>query len=188
MSTKRLEELMKIVIVYESMFGNTRQIAEAIAEAGKDLALVSVVNVNDITPVVLANADAVIVGAPTHAHSLSRPETRAEAAKEAADPERGLTMEPKASETGVREWLASKPEVPAYFAAFDTRADVPRVLSGAASAKIDRKLAKLGAKRLVDAESFLVKDNRLERDEQDRAAAWGVRVAQATEKQLAHAR
>ena len=176
---------MKIVIVYESMFGNTRQIAEAMAEGSKDVALVSVVNVNDVTPVILANADVVVVGAPTHAHSLSRPATRAEAVKEAEDPTKGLALEPKASETGVREWLAGKPDVPTYFAAFDTRADVVRVLSGAASAKIDRKLHALGSKRLVDAESFLVKDNRLEPTEQGRATAWGQQVAQAAEKKLA---
>jgi menaquinone-dependent protoporphyrinogen IX oxidase len=175
---------MKIVIVYESMFGNTREIADAIAEGCKDLALDSVVNVNDITPVILANADAVIVGAPTHAHGLSRPESRAEAAKWAADPAKKLTLEPKAEGTGVREWLAGKPAVPAFFAAFDTRADIARILSGAASTKIDHKLHSLGAQRLVDAESFLVKDNRLEASEQARARAWGRQVAQAAEEQL----
>ena len=126
-----------------------------------------------------------IVGAPTHARRLSRPATRAEAVKEAADPERGLTLEPKASVAGIREWLAAGPDVPACFAAFDTRSDVALILSGAASAKIDHKLRALGAKRLVDAESFLVKDNRLETTEQDRATAWGRQVAQAAEKSLA---
>lgn len=180
---------MKIVIVYESMFGNTRQIAEAIAEGTKSLALASVVNVNDITPVVLANADAVIVGAPTHAHSLSRPQTRVAATEEAADPARELALEPQAPGTGIREWLAARPAVPEYFAAFDTRIDVARVLSGAASTKIDHKLHAMGAQRLVDAESFLVgKDNRLDAHERERAAVWGLRVAHEAEKKLARAR
>jgi hypothetical protein len=178
---------MKIVIVYESMFGNTREIAEAIGEGCKDAALDSVVNVNDITPVILANADVVIVGAPTHAHSLSRPQTRAEAVKEAADPAQNLTLEPRAAETGVREWLAGRPDVPAYFAAFDTRVDIARILSGAASTKIDHKLHALGSKRLVDSESFLVKDNHLEEPERERARTWGHQVAQAAEKKLSKA-
>jgi menaquinone-dependent protoporphyrinogen IX oxidase len=173
---------MKIVIVYESMFGNTRQIAEAIADGARDTALVSVVNVNDITPPVLENANIVIVGAPTHAHSLSRPATRAEAAKEASDPAKALALEPKAEGRGVREWLESGPSLPGLFAAFDTRADVARVLSGAASSKIDRMLHGLGSKRLDKAESFLVNDNRLDAGERDRAQRWGAQLAKAAEK------
>lgn len=174
---------MKIVIVYESMFGNTRQVAEAIADGVRDAALVSVVNVNDITPPVLANADVVVVGAPTHAHSLSRPQTRAEAAKWAADPKRDIALEPNADGTGVREWLASKPLAPAFFAAFDTRTDIARILSGAASTKIDRKLHGLGSKRLVDAESFLVNSaNHLDADERRRAEDWGMQLTTAAEK------
>lgn len=178
---------MKIVIVYESMFGNTRQIAEAIADGVRDAALVSVVNVNDITSPVLENADVVVVGAPTHAHSLSRPSTRAEAVKEAADPAHELALEPKAEGTGVREWLESKPPVPAFFAAFDTRADIARILSGAASTKIDRRLHGLGSKRLTDAESFLVKDNRLDEGESDRAGLWGFHLVMEAQKRAAGA-
>jgi hypothetical protein len=173
---------MKIVIVYESMFGNTRQIAEAIADGVRDTALVSVVNVNDITPPVLENANIVIVGAPTHVHSLSRPATRAEAVKEAADPAQCLALEPNAEGTGVREWLDSGPSLPGLFAAFDTRADVARVLSGAASSKIDRMLHGLGSRRLDKAESFLVKDNRLDAGERDRAQRWGTQLVVAAEK------
>ncbi|MDQ1581178.1 MAG: hypothetical protein QOD05_1953 [Microbacteriaceae bacterium] len=172
---------MKVIVVYESMFGNTRQVAEAIAKGVAQKALVSVLNVNDVTAMVLANSTVVIVGAPTHAHGLSRPPSRAEAATQAAEPERELTLEPRSQGIGVREWLASKPAIPEYFAAFDTRMDVPRVLSGAASAKIDRILHNLGGKRLVPAESFLVDTkNRLESDERPRADAWGAAVAVAT--------
>ena len=173
---------MKIVIVFESMFGNTRQIAEAIADGVRDSALVSVVNINDITPPVLENANVVIVGAPTHAHSLSRPATRAEAVKEAADPTEGLALEPNAESTGVREWLESGPSLPGLFAAFDTRADVARILSGAASSKIERMLYSLGSKRLDKAESFLVKDNRLDAGERDRAQQWGTHLIVMAEK------
>lgn len=179
---------MKILIVYESMFGNTRRVAEAIADGAKEVALVSAVNVNDLTPVVLANADAIVVGAPTHDRSLSRPETRAEAIHEAADPTRHVALEPSASGMGIREWLEGKPEVPDFFAAFDTRTDVPRSISGAASTLIDRKLHALGTKRLVDAESFLVdKDNQLDPYEKDRATEWGLHVGQAAAKKIAKA-
>ncbi len=178
---------MKIVIVFESMFGNTRQIAEAIADGARDPALVSVVNVNDITLPVLENANIVIVGAPTHAHTLSRPATRAEAVKEAADPTKGLALEPNAESTGIREWLETAPSLPGLFAAFDTRADIARVLSGAASSKIDRMLYSLGSKRLDKAQSFLVKDNRLDEGERDRAQRWGTQLVIAAEKFSAEA-
>lgn len=173
---------MKFVIVYESMFGNTRQIAEAIRDGIADVSLVSVVNVNEMTPMILANSDVVLVGAPTRVHGLSRPSTRVKAAEEAAEPARGLILESAAMGIGVREWLAGKPALPRHFAAFDTRVDVAHIVSGAASTKIDRTLRGLGAQRLAPAESFLVdRQNHLDVDERPRARAWGAALARAAQ-------
>ena len=63
---------MRAVIVYESMYGNTRAVAETVAaELGG-----SAVSVADASADDLAGADLLVVGAPTHAWNMSRPSTR----------------------------------------------------------------------------------------------------------------
>jgi Flavodoxin len=173
---------MKAVIVYESMFGATRKVAEAIADGLRSAASVSTVtvfNVNEAPATVAAGADVLLVGGPTHAHGMSRPESRADAKTWADDPERSLTLEPEAPGIGVREWLESLAEsTGARGAAFDTRADFPRILSGAASHAIHKTLGKLGYTEIIPAESFLVnKEGELESGEHHRAQAWGQAIA-----------
>ncbi len=173
---------MKAVIVYESMFGATREVAHAIADGLRSTAsvvTVTVVNVNQAAATTATGADVLIVGGPTHVHGMSRPESRAEAEQWANDPERSLTLEPEAPGIGVREWLESLAESSGVRgAAFDTRAEFPRILSGAASNAIHKALVKHGYPEAIPAESFLVtKDGRLESDEHDRAVAWGQQIA-----------
>lgn len=67
---------MRAVIVYESMFGSTRYVAEAIAEGLADCAEVSVVPVAHANAEVLDGVDLLVVGAPTHLHGLPRPSSR----------------------------------------------------------------------------------------------------------------
>lgn len=177
---------MKAVIVYESMFGATREVAQAIAAgllSAASVATVTVINVNQASETIAAGADLLIVGGPTHVHGMSRPESRAEAVKWADDPERTLTLEPEAPGTGVREWLESLAEsTGARGAAFDTRADFPRILSGAASNAIHKALGKHGYTEAVPAASFLVsKDGPLESGEHDRAQAWGQQIVASPE-------
>jgi flavodoxin len=56
---------MKILIVYDSLFGNTRQIAQAVAEActGHE---VQVIQAKDAQAVQLSGQDFLFVGSPTH--------------------------------------------------------------------------------------------------------------------------
>lgn len=170
---------MRAVIVYESMFGNARRVAEAIREGLSPVDDVALVNVNSDAIGTVEDADLVIVGAPTHAHSLSTPSSRKEAAEWAADPERRLHLEPGAEGIGVREWLAQLPALPRLYAAFDTRADMIRLFTGAASAPIERKLAERGMQAIVPAESFAVSmHNQLAAGELDRAREWGARIAE----------
>ena len=63
---------MRAVVVYESMYGNTRRVADAIGAGLGTVFDVTVVPVSQASPVVLADADLVVVGGPTHAHGMSR--------------------------------------------------------------------------------------------------------------------
>jgi hypothetical protein len=172
---------MNIVVVYESMFGNTRKIASAIAETLAPWGTVTLASVNDADARSAAeSAGLLVLGAPTHTHGLSRPASREQAHEWADDPSRKLTLEPQAPGTGVREWIDALDRVPPLFAAFDTRVDVARLLSGAASRHIERELTKHGSHAAAPAESFLVsKETVLEDGELDRARAWAVRVGES---------
>lgn len=165
---------MRALVVYESMFGNTRRIAEAIGDGLADSLVVTVASINEAAPDHLGDVDLVVLGGPTHVHGMSLPRTRAEAPKWAADPEHGLRMDEHAKGIGVREWLAALPQSDLMAAAFDTRTDIPRVLSGAASAHIDRELREHGLRPIAPPMSFLVDTgNQLEAEETERARSWG---------------
>ena len=62
---------MRTLVVYESMFGNTRAIAEAVAAGLTEAAEVVLVPVREVTPAHVHSADLIVVGGPTHAHGLS---------------------------------------------------------------------------------------------------------------------
>ncbi|HLM17565.1 MAG TPA: flavodoxin family protein, partial [Acidimicrobiia bacterium] len=64
------------MVVYESMFGNTRAVAEAIADSlARHFDRVDVLEA-DVAPLTLDGVSLVVVGAPTHAFGMSRPSTR----------------------------------------------------------------------------------------------------------------
>ncbi|MDI2099511.1 flavodoxin family protein [Ruicaihuangia caeni] len=162
---------MTAVVLYESMFGNTRRIAEAIAEG---LSPVTAVTVEPCSRGGGADADLVVLGAPTHAHTLPRPESRKEAARWADDPEQHLTLEPEATASGVREWLEQLTTPPEAWAAFGTRVDIPRMFAGDASAGIQRRLRRLGSDPIAESECFVVTTkNTLVDGELERAREWG---------------
>jgi hypothetical protein len=172
---------MRAVVVYESMYGNTRAIAEAIGEGLRPVHDVVVVPVGRVGPEVLDGAGLLVVGGPTHAHGMTRRRTREAAAEMARKQESTVVLEDGATGPGVREWLASLGQVNPLAAAFDTRVDWPAVLSGRASKGIDSVLERHGAHRAADPESFLVtKENELEPGEADRARRWGETLAALT--------
>lgn len=164
---------MTVVVVYESMYGNTHRIAEAIghglAEAG---VLAEVVSVEAARERELGPEDVLVVGAPTHVHGLSRAATRQAAVQDA--PGRALEVDPSAQGQGVREWLEALDTHGGRAAAFDTRAKGPAVLTGRASQKIAKALHQHGFDLVAEPESFLVSsDNRLLPEEEARARQWG---------------
>jgi hypothetical protein len=169
---------MKVVIVYESMFGATRQVAEAIGSGAARSAEVSVVPLQDALPTLLAAADVLVVGAPTHAHSMSTVASRKEAVAWTKNPDKHLGLDGSDPSLGVRDWLATLPDAEGLCAAFDTRADITRLLAGAASGPIDKLLRRHGRRRVLPPESFLVaKDSSLQPEELRRAVAWGAEIA-----------
>jgi hypothetical protein len=169
---------MQAVVVYESMYGNTHLIADAIG-AGLSTALdVSVVPVSEADPAVLADADLVVVGGPTHAHGMSRDGTRKAAVRAADKPVSPLTVEPDAPGPGLREWFGSLGRYPVKAAAFDTRLNGPAALTGRASKGVARLLREHGFDVVAGPESFLVtKQDRLQPHETDRAREWGGKLA-----------
>lgn len=170
---------MNALVVYESMFGNTREVAEAVADG---LGVVAV-PVADASAERLAGADLVVIGGPTHGRSMSRPSTRTAAAEQAAaeqaaKPGSGLRLEPGATGPGLREWLADHAGDIHATAVFDTRVAMPALLTGRAGRRIAAAARRGGARSVAPVESFLVsKQNQLLPGELDRAREWGRRLA-----------
>ena len=172
---------MKALVVYESMYGNTRMIAEAVADGLRPDYDVEVLDVAKATAATAADVDLLVVGGPTHVHGMSRPATRRSAVEAASKPDSGLTVEPDADGRGVREWLgflAQGEGTPA--AAFDTRLSAPAIMTGRASAGIAKRLRRLGFSRACEPAGFLVdKQSHLLPDQLDKARQWGRQIAEA---------
>ncbi len=166
---------MRAIVVYESMFGNTHAVADAIAAGiGPDAVALPVA---EATRDAVATADLLVVGAPTHVHGMSRPNTRKWAVDTARKPGASVELDPAATGPGVREWLGSIGTLRCSVAAFDTRLHRPGLLTGRAARGISRGLRGHGCAPIAPPESFFVgADNRLEAGEADRARAWGGRL------------
>jgi len=169
---------MRAVVVYESMYGNTRLVADAIGAGLKTAFDVSVVPVSQASPAILADADLVVVGGPTHLHSMSRAATRKAAVAAADKPVSPLNVEPDALGPGLRDWFGSLGRYPVKAAAFDTRLHGPAAFTGRASKGVTRLLRAHGFDVIAEPESFLVtKQDRLDPPETARARDWGTELA-----------
>ncbi|MGH8871070.1 MAG: flavodoxin family protein [Acidimicrobiia bacterium] len=164
---------MKALVVYESMFGNTRLIAEAIAEGLSGHMEVETVEVGLAPELMPPEIDFVVIGGPTHAFGLSRPRTRLSAGEHTEGPLVSARI-------GIREWLEGlvPPGKPVDCASFDTRIDKPRV-PGSAAASAGRRLRRLGFHVIVGPESFFVDGTTgpLLAGEYGRAHSWGELLA-----------
>ena len=166
---------MNALVVYESIYGNTRAIAEAVADGLGGASVASVAT----APGDLENLDLLVVGGPTHMHGLATTRSR-EIAAEGAHEDKGTHVEPDATDgPGLRGWLAELPDGQgARAATFDTRLDKSAWVTGLASRGIAKRLRRDGYD-VVATESFLVEDGEgpLEDGELDRARAWGAQLA-----------
>jgi flavodoxin I len=155
---------MKALIVYDSFFGNTEQVARAIGDALGAQAGVNVLRVGDVEPEHSVGLDLLIVGSPT----------------------RGFSPSP-----AIKKFLADVPKQGlrgVTVAAFDTRialSDVnSRVLPifvkifGYAAQPIADRLTKKGGKLCLPPEGFFVQgtEGPLKAGELERAAAWAKQI------------
>ncbi|MFI7700586.1 flavodoxin family protein [Nonomuraea sp. NPDC049480] len=164
---------MHALVVYESMYGNTKEIAEAVAEGLAARMPAEVVEVGSAPSAVGEEVRLLVVGGPTHAFSMSRASTRKSAAEQAERPlvSRG---------DGVREWLATLRTSSAGLgsAAFDTRIVKPR-MPGSAARAVAKRLRRLGIRAVAPAQSFYVSGTQgpLVEGELERARQWGESLA-----------
>jgi hypothetical protein len=160
---------MAALVVFESMYGSTQAVAEAV---GAGLAstghLVTVAEVGRAgEPRLREGVRLLVVGGPTHNRGMSSTRSR-----ERARAEGQATVSPG---DGVREWLetlgTSASGVSA--AAFDTA--VASRFAGSAALRVDQRLRAAGACRVVAPESFVVagRAEGLVAGELDRAWEWG---------------
>lgn len=164
---------MRALVVYESMFGNTRSVAYAVAKGLEEWVPVDVEEVSSAPRVLGEEVSLLIVGGPTHAFGMSRDGTRRDAATKGS----GRPLVSKGG--GIREWL-SKIEHPAATltaAAFDTKIN-KSWLPGSAAKAAHKRLRWLRFDVVTAPESFLVTDTTgpLVDGELDRAEAWGKRI------------
>lgn len=168
--TARTGEL-SVLVVHESMFGNTARVAEAVA-AGLVLEGL-VVTLRSVAEAPAGSAlahDLLVVGAPTHGSSLSRPGTRSEAVLQGASPEHRAI--------GLREWLGAvkhDEHGPSLVAVFDTRVNRTPHLPRSASTRAVQICDRRGLPLLAKPVSFLVAGihGPVLEHELDRATAWG---------------
>ena len=161
------------LVVYESVFGNTEQVARAVADGLAEHLDVEVLEVAQAPAPIVDLLDLVVVGGPTHAFSMSRPGTREDARRQGA-------TQGKAS-TGIREWLTKLHAGPhsELVATFDTKVEKVRRLPGSAARAARKAVKHLGYIPVVKAESFYVVDvnGPLIEGELPRARAWGQQLA-----------
>ncbi|MEO8260991.1 MAG: hypothetical protein ABI566_00365 [Pseudolysinimonas sp.] len=167
---------MRALVVFESEFGATRALAEAV---GRGIAVTSTVEVFDSRsgePETgwTTGLDLLVVGVPTHARGLPSPVTRREALTWPSRPGSTLHSEPAAADAGVREWLQTADLAGVATAVFATRVDMPKILAGSAGPRLARAVQRARGTVFAGPQDFLVtRDGALVDHELDHAYEWG---------------
>jgi hypothetical protein len=165
---------MHAVVVYESHWGNTAEVARAIASGlGPDTPVLAT---DEATEAVLADAQLVVAGAPVIAFRLATESMREGIAKDADD----APSQPDLTHPSMREWLDRLPTGRGLAAAFETRIHWS---PGGATGAIERGLETAGYRRLAKGHKFFVTGTYgpLRDGELDAARAWGAELAEALE-------
>ena len=165
---------MKALVVYESLFGNTRHIAEAVARGLGSRCQVDIAEIEQASYSAAGDADLLVVGGPTHMWGMSRQMTRMIA-------HCSTSQETISRDRGVREWLAALPASDgALAAAFDTHLAVNgREPVGSAAHGIASRLTALGYRLALPPQAFLVRDTYgpVLKGEVQHATHWGKQLA-----------
>jgi hypothetical protein len=165
---------MRAYVVYESFFGNTAQVAEAIAEGLRSGCEVEIAEVGRADPD--PGAELLVIGGPTHMWGISRWFTRSGARRQA----RVDGHEPPSKGRSLRAWIkeATLP-AEARVAVFDTAVRrTGRMPTGSAARGLAKRLERRGYELCVPPAQFYVTSvNRLEDGERERAEGWGRELA-----------
>ena len=170
--------MTRALVVYESMFGNTQKIAEAVKQGLSSHVPADILEVGTAPHAFGDGVELLVVGGPTHAFGMSRPGTREDATRQAG----GHVV---SEGIGLREWLTTLERTPGKVtvAAFDTRIAKPRV-PGSAARAAEKRLRKLGFRVTLASESFYVRGTAgpLVEGEEERARAWGEKLGEVCER------
>ena len=147
---------MKALVIFDSEFGNTERMAQAIAYTLGDFGDVKSLRVQNVRPPDLDGVDLVVVGGPTQRHGLSQ---------------------------RMRDFLVSMPDATWLgkgAATFDTRRSMHWLITGSAARGIAKKLRQKGCVLLLPPESFLVMahEGPTVDGEMTHAAAWAKKLGQ----------
>ena len=164
--------MVRALVVYESLFGDARTIAHAVADGLASALPVDVVVASEAPEELDDDVALLVVGGPNHAFGMPRQSTRESAVKQygAKIPDTGR---------GLHEWLDAVHATGRSLAAvaFDTRGSGHPLLTKMdhASRTEEKLLGRLGARILAPAEHFSVADTKgpLVEGEEDRARRWG---------------
>ena len=163
---------MKAVVVYESLWGNTAEVARAIAEGiGSDT---QAVTTDAASGELMADVDLIVAGAPVLAFSLPTDAMR----NSVATSEANAPVPPDLAHPSLRSWLDSLAAGTGRCAAFETRIWwSPRGATG----DIEKRLERAGYRIVARAQKFVVKDKYgpLREGEVERARQWGRELALA---------
>ncbi len=176
---------MRVAIVYESLFGNTREIAQAIEDGVRQadpLAEVVCTRVTETSPEQVSTAALLFVGGPTHFLGMMSARTRRMWLREqdvaVGRSRSGHMLEPGAAGLTLRQWLKLLEPAPSGGRAvtFDTRMD--KFAAGGAAPRIARRLRRLGYVIPAKPTGFVVEgmEGSLRPGELERAAAWAADV------------
>ncbi len=180
---------MRALVLHESLFGNTRTIAEAVAEGLREArpdADIDSRGVDDLVDLP-TDLDLLVLGAPTHFWGLTRTISRAmESQYERRLPQAliaGGDNRRAAATSGMRDVVAALPQGRGRAAAaFDTC--MSGRLTGGARRELAGRLERAGYQLVAEPQTFLVQAvaGPLRHGEVDRARAWGRALARTLDQ------
>ena len=150
---------MNALVLYDSQYGDTQRIAQAIADKLAEFGEARAVRLDPSQPVELQGVDVFIVGCPTQGWRPT-PATQSFLEEVSFEELRSLAV-----------------------ACFGTRFRLPRFMTGSAANVMARKLREKGISLLVAPESFFVKgtEGPLRDGELERASRWARQIVDEVE-------